>query len=54
MYDHIICGCSSVISNWSAAVSVPVFGSRYMYMHFEKVNVVFLYIMHHLDTFRTS
>ena len=27
---------------------------RYMYMHFEKVNIVFLYIMQHLDTSGTS
>ena len=41
------------ISNWTAAVSVHVFGSRYMYMYFEKVNI-FLYIMQHLDTSGTS
>ena len=27
---------------------------KYMYIYFEKVNIIFLYIMQHLDTSGTS
>ena len=54
-YDHIICGRASVHIKTDLQLYVYMYlERRYSYMYFEKANIVFLYIMQHLESSGTS
>ena len=54
MYDHIICGGASVHFKLNCSCVCTWLERRYMYIYFEKVNIVFLCIMQPFDTSGTS